>query len=192
MMVPMRRLALLAALLFGCGADPKVGGALDAGVPDAMPADGPIQPSDVMVTVGGSDGTIWQSMEDGADAALHPGAQGGFHVYLHLRTKGLSPGLVTIERVGKRLRDGQVVTRARDRKMLDVAADGTGWLQITEPMLVFMCPSPIGVGIQDEAIHYDLDLTDAQMHTAHAEKTLTPRCPEAADQRAFCERICRG
>ena len=192
MMRRMRALALLAGLLLGCGADQTGGTPHDAGVADALPADGPVLPSDVMVTVGGSDGTIWQSVEDGADAALHPGAQGGFHVYLPVRPLGLSAGLVTIERVGKRVRDGQVVTRARDRKMLDVAADGSGWLQLTEPMLVFMCPSPIGIGIQDEAIHYDLDLTDSQMHTAHAEKTLTPRCPEAADQRTFCERICRG
>lgn len=188
MMGSMRALVLL---LFGLGCGGGAGPRADAGSADAAP-DGPVNPADVSVMVGGSDGTVWQTLEDGSDAALHPGAQGGFHVYLHLRTRGLAPGLVTIERVGKRIRDGAVVTRARDRKMLDVAADGTEWLQITEPMLVFMCPSPIGIGIQDEAIRYELELTDSRMKMAHAEKTVTPRCPAEVDQRTFCERICRG
>ena len=185
MMMGMRALALLC--LVSCGGSGMAGphdGAVDASALDG--------PSDVSVTVGGSDGTAWQTLDDGADVALHPGAQGGFHVYLHLRVQGLSPGLLTIERVGKRVRDGQVVTRARDRKMLDAAMDGGAWLQITEPMLVFMCPSPIGIGIEDETIRYELDLTDVAGKHGHGEKTVTPRCPAEADQRTFCERICTG
>jgi hypothetical protein len=185
MMGAMRALAVLGVVLLGCGSEPKVRPG-DAGVPDARP-DGP---GDVAALIGGSDGTVWQPLDEGADAALHAGAQGGFHVFLHLRTRGLAAGLVTIERVGRRVRDGKVVTRARDRKQLDLAQGE--WLQITEPMLVFMCPSPIGIGIMDEAIRYELDLTDAEMRTVHVERTITPRCPEEADQRAFCERICVG
>jgi hypothetical protein len=189
---PRSSAAVLVLALVGCGGVGVMPGDGGAGSTDGGGTDG--APSSGELVVGGSDGTTFELVEDGQDVPLHPGAQGGFHVFLHLRARGLAPGPLTIERTGRRVSDDQLVTRARDRRVLDpVAIDAAGWLQIVEPMLVFMCPSPIGVNVIDEPIRYQLDVTDASMQTARATVTLRTRCPPAEDpQREFCLSICKG
>jgi hypothetical protein len=55
-----------------------------------------------------------------------------------------------------------------------------------------MCPTPIGVRVQDEPMRLEVQMTSETgelLGTADAE--YTPRCPDG-DQLAFCERICEG
>jgi hypothetical protein len=152
-------------LLAGCG-----------GVPPVVDDEGP------RLALGG--------VTSGGDARLVSGAQGGFHVWLALRTAGMLPGVVRIRREGRRVGDGQTVLRWEGR--LDIGAAGAdGWWALPDPMPMFMCPTPIGLSVVDQPITLGVTLSDEEGHAlATGDVTVTPRCP--AEELDWCMRICTG
>jgi hypothetical protein len=81
------------------------------------------------------------------------------------------------------------VLRASNTYDITPAEDGT-W-ESDKPTPMFMCPTPIGVRVEDEPIQYDVTFSgDDGSAVAHGTITLVPRCPD--ENRAFCEKICRG
>ncbi len=118
----------------------------------------------------------------GGDAHLVRGAQGGFHVWLKYRVKGLPDEQVHVIRSAVRS-DGKTVLNALPL-VQTVAPDFE-----SEAMPSFMCPTPIGVQVYDQTIELKLELRDDHAAIADASATVIPRCAQDDD---FCRRICGG
>ncbi len=134
-----------------------------------------------------ADEVTWQSMP--AELELHAGAQGGFHVPVLYRVTGkVQPGVTFDHRV-RRTRDGVLVSRG-SRQWDITATDGGSWTT-DYPVTIFMCPTPVGVNVEGEALTIEVTLTRASgtfLGRATAKTVL--RCPSA--NQAFCQSICKG
>ena len=127
---------------------------------------------------------------DGQEVALVEGAQGGFHVWMQWAVANLAPATVTLERTAHRVSDGAVVLVYRGDVDVGAPGDDGSW-SAPSPIPMFMCPSPIGIGVIDVPIDYTLRLLgDGDVELARADIALIPECPD--DQRDFCTRICTG
>ena len=156
------RLFVLALLLVGCGGPPA-----------------PLAHALVLSGLANDGGTA--PLVDGQDVTLVAGAQGGFHVWLRYAYDGPAAA-ATLTRTAHRLSDDALVLRS--------SADVTVG-PLSDPLPMFMCPSPIGISVVDTPIAYTLDLTDgSDAPLASGTITLVPRCPE--DEATFCQQICTG
>ncbi|GAB4568927.1 MAG: hypothetical protein Tsb0020_22830 [Haliangiales bacterium] len=159
----------------------------------AAPACGGDGDSDVVIEAGTSnqDGTSFVQVPDGTEVTLEPGAQGGFHIWLNLRVRGIS-GRLFVEREARRAVDGALVFRGL-RQAIDIApAAVDDWWESPAAAPAFMCPSPIGIQVYDEPLVFAIRLLDADDQVlASDELALVPRCPEDA-QADFCRDICAG
>lgn len=119
---------------------------------------------------------------EGQDVTLVAGAQGGFHVWLRYAYDGAPVADATLTRTAHRVSDDALVLRSTAETTVDALSD---------PLPMFMCPSPVGIGVIDTPITYSLELTDGRgADLASGTITLVPRCP--ADEAAFCQQICTG
>ena len=177
-------LALFIASLAGCGGPPP------PSTTTTPPPPGPGATAQLILGGVAADAGVMVPLRDGDRVPLVAGAQGGFHVWLRWGVRDLPPGTVTLERSARRVRDDAVVLRFDGR--VDVgAAAGDGWYDAPSPIPMFMCPTPIGISIVDEPIHFQLRvLDDGGAELARQGVTLVPSCPDA--QRDFCTRICTG
>jgi hypothetical protein len=137
------------------------------------------------------DGTGFQTLI--GDQPLVPGAQGGFHVWLKYRVEGMSPGKVTVYRTVRRISDDKLILRAEGAVELGQAGPDGAW-ELPAPLPSFMCPTPLGVKVEDEPVVFDVQVKAADgtlLGEGNAEAT--PRCPADGDPQAdFCHRICDG
>jgi hypothetical protein len=175
-------------LATGCGTGPgtveiDAGTEIDAG------------PVELEAGTSGADGAGYVATEDGTDVFLVPGAQSGFHVWLNVRVHGIA-GELMIERAARRQRDGVLVFRGLPQRMEvpDTALDD--WWESPVASPAFMCPSPIGIQVFDEALVFEVRLLDPEADEGAAplaEDTLVliPHCP-ADEQAEFCMSICSG
>jgi hypothetical protein len=144
-----------------------------------------------LVMLGGAnpDGTGF--VELSGDVQLIPGSQGGFHVWLKFRVEGMGPSRVHLRRTARRASDGRLLLTAENDE--EIGAPGPqGYWELPNPIPSFMCPSPIGTRVMDEAVNFLVEVTDengAPLGSASAQAT--PRCPAGA-QADFCARICSG
>jgi hypothetical protein len=173
-----RRLLSLvaAATALGCG-----------GVHDKPPP--PPPPATVTIGATALDGSGFQPM--GGDQTLVAGAQGGFHVWLKYRVAGMSPGTVRVHREVHRVSD-QALILLTDGTQDVGAASPAGYWELPAALPSFMCPTPIGISVIDERVHFDLTLTaDDGSTLGHGSAEATVHCP-AGDEAPFCARICSG
>lgn len=145
----------------------------------------------------------WVDLVDGDGVELAPGAQGGFHVWVKYRIKGLK-GPVRVSRIADRIGESgerqRVLTAPSALLQLprDVASDFV--YESPEPIPSFMCPTPIGISVIDATLELKVTLEAAEPPPPQPAETLTsrtvrlqPRCPPPEDQtRAFCLQICQG
>lgn len=137
-----------------------------------------------------SDGTGFLPLT--GDQPLISGAQGGFHVWLKYRVTGMAPETVTVHREARRVSDHRLVLTTDGVQDVGVAGPDGSW-ELPMALPSFMCPTPIGVQIMDQAILFDVEmkLDDGTVIKATAEAI--PHCPPDGDpQRDFCLRICNG
>jgi hypothetical protein len=136
-----------------------------------------------------SDGSGFVPLD--GDQTLVPGAQGGFHVWLRWRVQGMAPATVHVHRESHRVSDDALVLLADGET--DVGApDADGWWSLPAALPSFMCPTPIGISVIDQAIEFDVTLTDdAGTLVAKQSAEATVHCP-TGDQNAFCLKICSG
>jgi hypothetical protein len=158
---------------FGCGGDV-----------------GPIGPRVFEIAGATVDGTGYTPFR-GGDCALVPGSQGGFHVWLKVRTRGVAAGIATLAYTVRRKGDARLV--ARNERRIEIGApNGSGVFELREPIPVFMCPTPIGTRVTDERVLIEATLTaEDGTPLGSASDEAVPRCP-SGDQAAFCARICVG
>jgi hypothetical protein len=146
-----------------------------------------------MLTLGtaATDGSGFEAL--GGDATLVPGAQGGFHIWLKYRISGMAPEAVKVHRESRRVSDDALVLLADGS--VDVGAPGPedgGWWQLPQAQPSFMCPTPIGIGVIDERMVFEVTITtEAGAPLAKSSAEATVHCPDG-DQAAFCAKICAG
>ncbi|MEO6950240.1 MAG: hypothetical protein ABI321_00400 [Polyangia bacterium] len=157
------RLCFFAFLLVACGgAPPAPAHALTL---DGLAADGSAAP-----------------LVEGQEVTLVEGAQGGFHVWLRYAYDGIPGTDATLTRTAHRVSDDVLVLRSTADTTIEA---------LSEPLPMFMCPSPVGIDVIDTPIAYTLDLTDGVgTELAKGTITLVPRCP--VDEATFCQQICTG
>lgn len=153
---------------------------------DAGP-DGPAQWGENAVEIGTTpDGLTFKAMP--ADLELHPGAQGGFHVPISYRVLGRTEPDAVFEHKVRRVKDNVLVSRGT--RSFDVAPDGGVWTPDYE-ITVFLCPTPVGITVQDEEVVFEVRATrmtsGALLGVGTARTTL--RCPAG---NSFCASICKG
>ena len=161
--------AAVAALALGCGA--------------VAPT-----PASVTVQSAAADGMTSEPLT--GSSTLTAGAQGGFHVWVSLRLKGVKPGPVRVKHTIRRAQDGVLFSTAeRTLEVGPAAADGT-W-EALPAWPAFMCPSPVGLNVIGVPTVIKLEVTtmDGAPIASGASNT-TFACPAA--QSDFCVRICSG
>jgi hypothetical protein len=158
------RLAL-AIVLAACGPDPCSG-----------------EPS---IELGGADddGGGYVAFEDGADRNLVYGTQGGFHVWLQLRTRGLCPGSTTLER---RAVDTAGAVRVYNRGPLPLVEVGDAY-ELPNAERIILCPPTDALPVIDQPLRFEVTATDGEGDTAYAEIHIVPRCPAGDDR---CPELC--
>lgn len=176
---------LLLGLLAACESPPS-------------PADmaGDLPQGSAIVTLGTSEprrtgDSRWVDLVDGQGVELAPGAQGGFHIWLHYRVQGAA-GPVVVKRSAVRVtRSGarDPVLNAQPSQMTFLAGEV---FQTEYPIPSFMCPTPLGVNVIDELIELRLRLeTPAGVFLGERLARVVARCPPEGDpQRAYCQMIC--
>jgi hypothetical protein len=172
------RTLVLALALAGCSPAP----APPPPPPSPMPIDG-MPPVVDSLTLGFIDGDgAFVPYLDGEDVTLVEGAQGGFHVWMaYAYGGGVSDPSAKLSRGAERLSDGEIVLRTSAPAVL---------LRQSDPLPMFMCPSPIGLSVIDQPIVFSISLSNDAGPIAAGTTTLVPRCPDA--NRDFCLRICTG
>lgn len=137
----------------------------------------------------GEDGQSFAPLQ--GDQPLVPGSQGGFHVWVKLRFRGLGPGKWMVERTARRASDDRLVLTTRSQ--LEIGEAGAeGFYETPDPLPSFMCPTPIGVRVMDSPIRFEVRVLDEEGNVVASDSaTATPRCP-TGDQAEFCEDICAG
>lgn len=136
------------------------------------------------------DGTGFQPLT--GDQTLVAGAQGGFHVWLKYRVFGMAPGKVEIKRTVRRISDDKLILLTSG--VQEVGEPSTdGYWELPTALPSFMCPTPIGVQVENEPVTFDVVISTEDGKTVLGEGTAqaTPRCP-SGDEQTFCEKICNG
>ncbi len=167
----MRSAVLIALLLGGC--------------------DGPSAVGAGALSLGGTalDGSGFLPLT--GDQALVPGSQGGFHVWLKFRLRGVAASKIGVRRTARRSSDDRLLLQSEGTVEVG-EPDGEGVWQIPTPFATFLCPSPLGVDIIDTPVRFRVVITHEDgTPIDEAESEATPRCPTDA-QAQFCQSICSG
>lgn len=158
------------------------------------PGEPPPPDVDPMMIVGagpddGSPGFI--SVDDDVQLTLHPGAQGGFHVYVNLRfaTNMEKP---LIQRDVRRVDTMELVSRSKHTAELEPAPGDAEGFDTKSSIPVFLCPSPVGIQVAEMPLVLEVTAGETEDDPNPLEDTLrfTPVCP--AEHEEFCRRICFG
>lgn len=173
-------------------------GLLAACDPPPSPADmGDLPQGSAIVTLGTIEprrtgDNRWVDLVDGQGVELAPGAQGGFHMWLHYRVQGAA-GPVLVKRVADKVAQDGARARVLTTQLNQTFLAGEVY-QTEYPIPSFMCPSPIGVNIIDQTLELTLRLeTLAGAFLGERRARVVIRCPPAGDpQREFCLMICAG
>jgi hypothetical protein len=143
------------------------------------------------VTVGGANADMSGFVTLDGDVMLVPGGQGGFHVWVKYRVTGAGAERVNIAYTARRVSDSRLILT--NKISAELGAPGSeGYWESPVPIPAFMCPSPLGITVQDQPMVFDFQVRDdADGVRGAATATFTPHCPEG-DQAAHCVAICNG
>lgn len=174
----------------GCGGGAPLG--IDAGDdPDVIITDGDGGGPRVVAGSATDDGSAFLDVPDGTDVTLAPGSQGGFHVWIGLRAKGLS-GSFYLRHLARRVSDDALVLRGGYQYVTIPESALDTWWERESAAPAFMCPTPIGLSVRNTPIRFTVEVftTDEEFVTSD-QIVLTPHCPET-NQQDFCIEICSG
>lgn len=160
----------LLALLAGCGSDPC------ASITEAA-----------QIEVGGADaaGATFEPFSDGSERSLIAGPQGGYHVWLHARVRGICPASARIERrVIDEATGDLLLFSSSGAGLVETATEGEHELDGAVPMQ--LCP-PVIVPPVGRALRFYARITDGSGRSAEAMRSFMAACP-AGDLR--CADVC--
>jgi hypothetical protein len=140
-------------------------------------------------------GTLELGIEDAgmfdtfpAQVQASPGAQGGYHVAVMYRVTGKAlPGVLFEHRV-TRVSDARLVSKGNRTMTIDPVAAGQSWTT-PGPVIIFICPTPVGVNVLGEPLHFEVTASKSGEVLGKAEGDATFGCPP---NDAFCASICAG
>ncbi len=183
-----RALATWLVALAACG-----GGGDPSGGPDGGgdQADAGLEPTGELLLGGAEDGGDgFVALEDGADATLIAGAQGGYHVWTRLRARSMK-GELRIEREARRTADGVLVLAVPVQELFVPDEAMEDWWEQPDPWPNFMCPSPVGIQVYDQEIEFTVQVKTVDGALVGEDHiSLVPRCP--AGDEANCHDRCSG
>lgn len=156
-------------------------------------------PGPIDVPDGGPDGGAWPDGAftlgaEGADGGYlalpaeltgTPGAQGGFHVSVLYAVTGEAAAGVVFEHKVRRSSDNTLVSKGQ--RTFDVGPL-SGWTP-QGGIIIFMCPTPVGVNIIDEALRFEVTASQGGTLLGTASGTAIFRCPQGD---SFCASVCKG
>lgn len=147
--------------------------------------------AEMQIGVARAEGVGFLEVNDGSDAILASGSQGGFHVWTAPRFSGAA-GTVYLDRQARRVEDGALVLRAA-RLVIDIPEDAmTDWWHQEQALPSFMCPTPVGIAVFDTEIEFSFELRNEDEEILATDSiVLIPRCGEGEDGE-WCRRICSG
>lgn len=175
-----RRLSTLALALLAGACTSDVGDEPDAG--DV--------PRTLQIGQGDDEGQGCTLLEEGGDANLHYGSQGGFHIFFAAEVTGFDERRLIFDI--RAYRDDLPVENAANQmqRALDLeplGADGT--LVTTQADRLILCPNPTGIGADGKPYRIWVTVRDSFGHTAHDEVDVTTVCPAGDDR---CPPTCAG
>ena len=89
----------------------------------------------------------------------------------------------------RRASDDRLVLTSMRQTMLGPPAS-TGYWELPTAIPSFLCPSPVGVQVRDEPMHYLLDVSTIDgTHVGSGTADFTPHCPTGD---THCMAICSG
>jgi len=185
-------LPLLVVTLCACGPGPDLpDGGLDGGSSQL----GELFIGTATSTSSNPKTLVYAPIADGAELELEPGAQGGFHVFLHLRVDdfaienmGARP---LVQRWARRVDTGELVSRAK-RTHAFVPTEQNGLMELETAVPLFLCPTPVGIEVADQPLDLEVKISaDEDSEGVQGTLRFTPRCPND-DQNQFCLNICFG
>src|SRR5579863_3278503 len=151
----------------------------------AMPASG------VTLDVGTAqlDGTGFLPLA--GNQTLVAGAQGGFHVWVTYRIKGMKATTLDVHRTTHRKSDDALVLLTDGT--IDVGAPGPdGWWQLDKALPNFICPTPIGIDVIGQDLIFEVEPhDDSGKMIASSSAEATVECPGGSDA-SLCASICSG
>lgn len=134
--------------------------------------------------IGGADADLaFEPFAPGADRELVRGLQGGMHVWLHARMRGMCPDTTTLDR--------RVLNATGDLAQLGlghvdfVETDADGTYELVGPLPMQLCPPVVGP-VVDEPFAFRVVAEDSARHRAEAELPFVPRCPIGMDCSDLC------
>lgn len=165
-------------------------GVLHAACDSSEPVDGTL----LIGTAPSSDGTgNFVEVSNGGDILLHPGAQGGFHIYVHVRLDNESlarmEGQPLLERTARVVQNGLLASRASNRVNMMIPSSTDGFSELEQSIPLFLCPTPVDVTVANEPILLEIEATGEEGVSVQGSLEVIPRCPDDA-QGEFCRRIC--
>lgn len=115
--------------------------------------------------------TAFEPIVDGQDLPMIEGAQGGWHVWLSLRVRGLESPVVHVALVTEPL----PAERPRQTTFLDISLQPAGeWDEVVGVAAVFTAPECF----QDHDVRLSATVTDPTGATLADERVAIPRWPE--------------
>jgi hypothetical protein len=144
------------------------------------PTDPPTPPGEEFLEVGSGEWRF-EPIEDGAEVDLVHGSQGGWHVWISMRTEGLDPARVEMELVTEV--EGMPETRERSNVRLDFQPiqDEPGMFRFVGWPAILSRPGCAA----HERLSVSVTLTDSEGHTATDTCIVTP-IPPTGDEPGAC------
>jgi hypothetical protein len=149
-------------------------------------------PYPVEVTLGGANPNMSGFTALDGDVTLVPGGQGGFHVWVKYRVTGAGAENVLINYTARRISDGRLILKNSNVVWTLGEPGSAGYWETPGPIPAFMCPSPLGIAVQDQPLVFVFEVRDPNgALRGSATAMFTPHCP-SDDQATHCVKICNG
>jgi hypothetical protein len=128
-------------------------------------------PVSLEVGEGDPEGPTFEPFEPGAELLLHYGPQGGYHVYLNIRTTGICPNEVRWTRV-LRAADDDEVQRLQHSPVSCLVDDGAGGWVLPAAPVSFICPATT-TGLPMNGAPFDMDVSVTELETCAGDEPRT-------------------
>lgn len=147
-------------------------------------------PRTLEIGQGDEEGQGFALLEDGDDANLRYGTQGGFHIFFAAQVTGFDERRLVFDIRAYRDDLDPETPANQMQRALDlepVGPDGT--LVTTQADRLILCPNPAGIGSVDKPYHLWVSVRDGHGRTAQDEVNVTTVCPADDDR---CPPTCAG
>lgn len=143
----------------------------------------------VTLELGGSgeEGATFAPFDDGSERPLIFGTQGGFHVWLWVRARGLCPGSAAFTLRASDEETGQEVLLQEHRLVLDPVGSEEGSSTVRSALPLILCPNSVGQSVPDRPLNVVVEVEDADGRIGTAETSFVPVCDPSVQGGSFID-----